>query len=335
MARVLRASRRTSARLLGAGMLAGVLLLSPAVGATSAWAVTKAEEECEGEKFGYELLALGVAGSLRPETGAEARQHSTVTFSGEGFSAEPEPGRHEELKLRFEIASSEKALAEGTYSDEGVDPAVGAGESEGTKRYTFTSTKAAANLGTVYWEASFTANLKKCNGGEARTFHTAGTLGNKANALQVVREPPPPPPTPEPPPSGSSPGPTTSWSPPGSTLRVAITAARRIRMRGGAFSYLVSCTATCTGSTAVRAWKIHRHHKPVPARALGFRARRVSITHAAGGHVRFNDRFKGRTLRMLRAALRHGGEVKLEVTVAVKDAAGKSTRVSRTILLHG
>ncbi len=279
--------------------------------------------QCEGERFIYELYAYAVSTTLRPETGAEVAQHSTVTFTGEG-----------EAPLTFEVASSEAALA---HPD--IDSGTGtSGPGTETTKWTFTSTKAASTAGTIYWQVSFTRKLTQC-GGETRTYTTTG-LGATAHTLSVISaaELPTPAPATEAPPPSSSPGatngPNTSWSAATPTgLRVGLTASRLVHIGHPAVAYLVDCTAACEGKTSFTAWQLRGRHKPRALRSLDFAAHKVSMTGATGGNVRYTAHFRGRALKQLRSILRAGGEVKLQLSARVKDTKGNFVQVQRVLLL--
>jgi hypothetical protein len=340
----------------GATSLMAELGAAPALAAETAPKETPKEQEehCAGENAVYELYAYAIGLSLSPENRAEVRQHGSVEVSGESDPEHP---------LRFAFASSEKKLDAAEFLDSGAGKDMGKG-SGGGERYAFTSAKATASPGAVYWDASFTAHLAKCNEGrgEQKSYKTS------AMELQVVAEPPAPPPPVEPPPSsgGGRSGGTTTWSPPppmasSASLRVGITAARKLRLRRRrAIAYLVDCTAACSGTASLKAWALgdprhggrrslrhsrrdgrrharrhgsrHSRRRSTPLRVLD-RTSKVSIKAASGGGQRVTDRFTGRALRELHRALKGRGQVKLEVIATVKDAAGTSVSARRTILL--
>src|SRR5271155_3011032 len=64
------------------------------------------EEKCQGELLLYEFLAYGVGTTLAPASGGEVAQHSSVTFTGESVSTEPEAGKHEEIPLSFQVSTA-------------------------------------------------------------------------------------------------------------------------------------------------------------------------------------------------------------------------------------
>jgi hypothetical protein len=109
--------------------------------------------------------------SLSPANGATVQTGTPVTFSG---SSTP--------PVTFVVASSAALL-----SSPDIDSGSGTLQ-PGTSTYTFTSTKATATPGTVYWNVSFSdATIAECAGESPTTFTT------KARTLTVL--PPPSPPT--------------------------------------------------------------------------------------------------------------------------------------------
>jgi hypothetical protein len=295
------------------------------------------EEKCQGELLLYEFLAYGVGTTLAPASGAEVVQHSAVTFTGESASTEPEPGKREEIPLSFQVSTSKTRDAEKRevpappYLASGVGTA-SPNPGSGTVPYSFTTSKATENPGTVYWQASFSRRLPHCNGGkgETKTFPTS-ILGAKPHALTVLKgeeEPERLPPCHPPTPICISESPET----PGK-LKVSITAAQLVHIGHPAVAYLVGCTVKCTGKTSFQAWQLRGRHKALRVRALDFGPRSVSITAAAGGNERFTAHWRGRALKTLRSMLRGGHEVKLVVTAKVVDPEHNPTQVSRVILL--
>jgi hypothetical protein len=79
---------------------------------------------------------------------------------------------------------------------------------------------------------------------------------------------------------------------------------------------------------------VHRHTKRKPLALLSFGAHKVAIPATTGGDQRFRCRFGARALAKLRSLLAAGGEIRLQVVVQVTDAYGKTTEISRIILLR-
>jgi len=139
-----------------------MVIATGAVTAVSAHAYTAAPEEwvfCRSEAIAARAV---VENYLRPANGSTVVAGTPITFSSD--SSQP---------LSFAIASSEALLStpnvdSGPGSPGPPSPSAGAGQ-----LYSFTSTKATATAGTVYWRASFsTATIPHC-AGEARTETTA------------------------------------------------------------------------------------------------------------------------------------------------------------------
>jgi hypothetical protein len=323
-------------RLRGYGGLAAALALACAASALlvvlpqharAAGSETTPAQECEAEIFVFELYAAGVGQTLTPPSSAEAAQHAPVTFAGETAPIERSSGRKEAVALSFEIASSESAVSNPDV-DHGAGTLGPSGQPE-RQTYSFTSTRATARLGTLYWQASFTLPMEKCKG-ELHRFNTGGGFG-QVQQLAVVKaeEKPPPPPPP------GTPGATTNSPPTPSGLSVGITASPLVHIGHTAVAYLVDCTKPCSGQTYIKAWQLRGHRKPVRAAALDFGPRNVAIKGGSGGNQRFVEHFRGQVLKKLRSLLRGGHEVKLVVTAKVKDGSGNTVQVQRPILLKG
>jgi len=112
---------------------------------------------------------VALEASLSPANGATVQTGTPVTFSG---SSTP--------PVTFAVASSTALL-----SSPDIDSGSGTLQ-PGTSTYTFTSTKATATPGTVYWDASFSdATIAECAGESPTTFTT------KARTFTVVSPSPP------------------------------------------------------------------------------------------------------------------------------------------------
>jgi hypothetical protein len=146
------------------GCVAMVSVISPAPGYTDTlppWFIC----------FGASNANLkGLEASLNPANGATVQTGTPVTFSGN--SSAP---------VTFAVASSSALL-----SSPDIDGGPGSLQ-PGTSSYTFTSTKATATPGTVYWDASFSdATLAECAGESSTTFTT------QVRTLTVLPAPSPP-----------------------------------------------------------------------------------------------------------------------------------------------
>jgi hypothetical protein len=290
-------------RVLWVGALGAVACLTtlPAPSAQAA-----ESENCPAERAVLPFVAENTP--LSPADKLRVQQGSAVTFA---FEHELEA-----TTMKFEAASSQALL-----STPDIDSGTATLQPGRPGRFTFTSTKVTAHPGTVYWSFSFSHTLKNCND-ETQTYSTP------VRTLEVVGTGG----------SNGSPehgGPETS--PPTNSpahLRVGITAARVIHMGRPTVAYVIDCTATCSGDTSFKAWEVRgRHRKATRAAALDFGPKGVSIKSSSGGHERFTRRYRGSALKKLRSMLR-AGEVKLQVTVAVKDAYGKIARAQKVIWLR-
>jgi hypothetical protein len=256
-------------------------------------------EKCAEEKALYEIFAAYTP--VSPASGAEAKQHVPATVWAES-----------QWPVTFLVASSPQSL-----SRPDIDSGHGsAGPGSFATKYTFTSTKATTEAGTIYWAVAFTPPTPDCGSG-SNTFYTP------TRTLLVF-------------PSEGGAG-TTTESPSTKSpahLRVGITARGVVHVGRPTVAYVVNCTASCTGHTQFRAWLVRGHSRAARARGLDFGPRAVSITGAAGGRQPFSQRYRGRALRSLRSMLRGSGRVRLEVSVSVKDAYGQIAQAHKAILLR-
>jgi hypothetical protein len=112
-------------------------------------------------------VVQGLEATLGPADGASTQQDAPVAFSGSSI-----------VPVSFAVASSPTLLS---TPDIDSGPGVQQAPSSGKATYTFTSGKAAATAGTVYWGASFSnAGLPDCSGLEPTTYTT------KARSLTVL-----------------------------------------------------------------------------------------------------------------------------------------------------
>jgi hypothetical protein len=142
---------------LGLAVLGSVGSASGSTGTPPApWAI------CDGAS----VADLGVLEtSLSPANGATVPAGTPVIFTG-----------HSESTPTFALASS-PALLSSPDIDSGFGSAQPQPSSSGppvVNSYTFTSTKATATLGTIYWNVSFSnANIAECAGQSPATYTTA------------------------------------------------------------------------------------------------------------------------------------------------------------------
>ncbi len=254
--------------------------------------------------------ALGrLEASLTPANGTSVQAGAPVTFSGNASTP-----------VTFAVASS-PALLSNPDIDGGPGSAVpiSSGPSP-TYTYMFTSTKATATPGTVYWDASFSsANLVECAGQPPNIYTTA------ARALTVLPAPVSPPATPPTPPPPAEPPP----------LQVGISVTTSsFHLAHPTVTYRINCTASCSGETYYQALVVRRHRKAVLAPKLDLGREPVSVTTAAGGDEQFTYVYSGSLLRMLRTIARTGDILELRITVKVAGASGNVARIQHTALLR-
>jgi hypothetical protein len=250
----------------------------------------------------------GLEASLAPANGASVQAGAPVTFSGNASTP-----------VTFAVASS-PALLSNPDIDGGPGSAVpiSSGPSP-TYTYMFTSTKATATPGTVYWDASFSsANLVECAGQPPNIYTTP------ARALTVLPAPVSPPPTPPTPPPPAEPPP----------LQVGIGVTGSFHLAHPAVTYRISCTASCSGETYYQALVVRRHRKAVLAPKLDLGREPVSVTTAAGGDEQFTYVYSGSLLRMLRTIARTGGVLELRIAVKVTGASGDVAQAQHTAQLR-
>ncbi len=255
---------------------------------------------------GFETNAAEAVGRhsalLSPPNGATVLAGAPVTFSAESGDA-----------LSFRAASS-PALLSSPDVDSGPGSLEPGTQPGGGYGYTFTSVKATATPGTIYWAASFTVTLKECTG-------PPFTYTTPASMLTVSPQTP----TREPSPAAE----------PTSALQLRIIGAASFRLKHPTVTYRVTCSASCSGTTELQAWHVHRHRKPVRASALDVGSTSLSITAASGGGEQFTHRYRGAALRMLKHIVNEGGEVELRLRVEAADATGTIVRAYATRLLRG
>jgi hypothetical protein len=182
----------------------------------------------------------------------------------------------------------------------------------GTYTYTFTSTKAAASPGTIYWAASFARVLPDCEG---RLF----TYTTPPRTLTVL--------TPLLPPAPMSPALVSQ------PVQLSITPAS-FRIGRPTVSYRINCSASCSGETYFQAWLVRPHRKAIRASELDLGPASVSITAPSGGHEQFTHHYSGGPLRRLKRILHEHGAVELRLSAEVSGASGASARSHTTAWLR-
>jgi hypothetical protein len=223
-----------------------------------------------------------------PENGATVTAGTPVTFSTSS-----------DAPVTFSVASSPALLASPDI-DQGLARSL-APEGGETRMQAFTSTKAAASPGIVYWQASFSADeVPGCAG------VLSGIVAVPPRTLTV--EPAPPSPL----------APLLAAPPPPLAFSATISAAHANRPR---VAFQVQCSTSCLG-TAAYVVTVTQHHAKRRAHALDFGPWRVSIASISGGVQRFAHRYTGAALRVLERLIRGGGALEAQITSTLTDANG-------------
>ena len=269
-------------------------------GTAAPWAVCSAASQTNLRVF---------EASLGPTDGATVTAGMPVTFTG-----------HSESQPTFAIASS-PALLPGPDIDSGLGSALPEPSSAGPPvvyAYAFTSAKASAAPGTVYWDASISdATIPACAG------QTPGASTTKVRTLTVQPAP------------VSAPAPAVARPPVQESLfGVDVNVLGGFRLAHPVVSYNVHCTASCSGETSYKAFVMRRHAKPAHVSELDLTPRPVSITGGLGGDQRFTHRYSGHALHLLKRLLAKGGVVELRLAVHVEDASGEVVGGQSTVRLR-
>ncbi len=244
---------------------------------------------------------------LAPPDGSTVLAGSPVTVMG-----------GTEAPVSFALSSS-PGLDLGGLLDEGPGSASPQAEPglQPIYTYSFSSTKATATPGTVYWRASFSnATLTPCVGLPASVLQTS------IRRLIVL-----PAPAPAPQPETPSPIPPVQ-------LGVSIESGGGPPHGHRVVTYRVRCTASCQGDTYFQAVAVGRHARHRRVAGLDFGPVPVSMPGATGGSELFVHRFRGRSLRVLDRLLHAGGALEIRVTAKVVSASGDDAVVHGSARLH-
>lgn len=235
---------------------------------------------------------------LSPASEATVQAGTPVTFSG---YAQP--------SVTFAVASSLSLL-----SSPDIDSGLGSVQPEPSGPLnTFTSAKASATPGTIYWDASFSdATLPECAGVPPGT-----TFTTPPRTLTVLPAPAPPPPPTAP-----------------AAVQVSISALGGFRLAHPVVQYTIHCTARCSGETSYEVTVARRHGKAVRVPKLALNPEPVSITATAGGDTQITHDYRGSALRTLKSDLRAGDVLEFQISVKVTDALGNTAHAQRTARLR-
>jgi len=227
-----------------------------------------------------------------PEAGASVIAGTQITFSTPSVAP-----------VTFSVASSPALLASPNIDQGLAQPR----PSEGIHMQGFTSSKAASTPGTVYWQASFSAEeVPGCAG------VLSGLITSPVRTLTVEPAPPPP----QLPPAAPPPEPALS-----ATIS-------SVPMGHPQVAFKVHCSTSCVGTAAYVVTAIHRHRKS-PEPALDFGPSKVAIASSSGGVQQFTHRYRGASLRKLKHLIHDGDSLEVHITSTVTDAGG-NTAVART-----
>jgi hypothetical protein len=227
-----------------------------------------------------------------PEDGASVIAGTQVTFSTSSVAP-----------VTFSVASSLALLASPNI-DQGLAQPL---PSEGIHIQEFTSSKTASTPGTVYWQASFSAEeVPGCAG------VLSGLVTSPVRTLRVE-----PAPLPSPPPLAAPP-PAPAFS---ATISSAPTGHPQI-------AFKVHCSTSCAGTAAYVVTVIHRHSKSRES-ALDCGPWTVAITSSSGGAQQFTHRYTGASLRKLKYLIHDGDAIEVRITSSVRDPRG-NTKVAHT-----
>jgi hypothetical protein len=249
--------------------------------------------------------------TLSPPNGAVVSAGTPVTFS-----------TRSQAPVTFAVASSAAAL-----SSPDIDGGPGLAQpnpeagSQPIYTYTFTSTKASATQGTVYWQASFSnATLTACVGLEPNIRRSA------VRPLTVL---PAPTRAPE---IGAGPGRGAEAVP--APVKAGIVQFRGFHGAQPTVKYLIRCSASCSGDTYYEALVLHHHGKARRVAKLDFGPAAVSISAETGGSQVFAHRYSGASLRLLDSLIRAGGVVEIRISVKVTDTSANVVRAQSTARLR-
>lgn len=231
-----------------------------------------------------------------PEEGASVMAGTQVTFS----TASVAP-------VTFSVASSPALLATPDIDRGLAQPR----PEEGIHMQAFTSSRAALTPGTVYWQASFSAEeVPGCAG------ILSGFITSPVRTLTVEPAPqlPPPPPV---------------EAPPAPAFSAAISSASMDRPQ---IAFKVHCNTSCVGTAAYVVTVTHRHRKS-PEPALDRGPWTVAIDSSSGGVQQFTHRYTGASLRKLKHLIHDGDAVEVHIASTVRDPGGNTVVAHTTARL--
>lgn len=274
----------------------GWIVMAPVGRAYAYSAESSKETQCALSREG---AVIALRASLQPEEGAVVLAGTPVTFSD-----------HSDFPVRFAVASSPALL-----SNPDIDSGMGvmAGESS-HGAYTFTSEKAAATPGAVYWDASVSnANFPECVGFPSFSYTTS--------PRKLIVSPPTVtflPPAPQ----------TTGQAP----VSVSIVRPSSFTIAHPTVKYDVHCTASCTGDTSYEFVSFRHYRRTERIVKVDLESRQVSLVATSGGDEQFVYQYTGHALQTLRHIIRGSDATELRITVEVFGERREAARVESTVL---
>lgn len=257
---------------------------------------------CSGNIGAYKTV---LEADALPQDRATVTAGDPVTFSA------PSDFLSSQLPLTFAVASSPALLANPDIDQGPGQP------SPSEHMQVFTSLKATATAGTVYWQVSFeAAEVPECGGVES------GLVSIPPRTLVV--EPAPVPATQ----TQAAPQPPT---PVAADFSAAVSPPS-VSTHHPTVAFQVRCTATCAGTVNCIAIAI-RSHRKIQVPVLSLQPHHVSIPGSTGGMESFSHRYAGAALRELERFLKDHDALSFRVSASLTDASGNTAVAHSTAQL--
>jgi hypothetical protein len=295
------------------GVTGVVIVIAATIVASSARAYTvgpPSESLICGSEASAQLAV--VENFLSPANGLTVAVGSPITLSS--VSSQP---------LSFAIASSAALLSTPNLDSGPGSPGPPPANAAGSELYSFTSTKASASAGTVYWQASFST---------AEMPHCAEYVRTETTAVRTLTVLPAPAPAPTPPAQTPSvPTVTPDLTPP-APVRINI-GSKRFQLAHPTVTYTVKCDERCTGNVEYdvvvhHRRKVDRVHWPTLA------SKAFSIQATAGGEQQLSYRFTGSALRLLKRLAQEGDAIAMDLRASARPVeSGAITHAQCTVSL--
>jgi hypothetical protein len=184
----------------------------------------------------------------------------------------------------------------------------------------FTSLKAAATPGTVYWQASFeAAEVPECAG-------VASGLVSIPPRTLVIEPAPAPPPVAQTQPQAPPPPPLAA------DFSTAISPSS-INTHHPTVAFRVRCTASCVGTVNYVAIAT-RSRRKIQVPTLNFAPHPVSIPGSIGGMESFSHHYAGAALREFNGLLKDHDALAFRISASLTDASGDTAVAHATAQLR-